>query len=123
MLIGVTLGDQEDPGQRDDDRRAADRQRHRRRDHRAEDEQQRERGERQRDELAPPEVRLGHLLDVAVERRAAGQPDLEAGHLPDRRADAGQRPRRVVGGEVEQDDVVGGVPVRGDLSRRQRCAG
>ena len=40
---------------------------------RAEHEQQREGGQRQRDELAAPQVGLGHRLDVAVERRPAGQ--------------------------------------------------
>ena len=81
MLIGVSAGDEEDRREGDDDGRAADDQRHGRRDDRAEDEQQRERRERQRDQLAAPQVRLGDLLDVAVERRAAGQPDLEPGLL------------------------------------------
>ena len=119
MLIGVAPAIRKIAGQRDDHGRAADGERHRRRDDRAEDEQQRERRERQRDELAPPQVGLGHLLDVAVERRPAGQPDLQPGGVVNRRADARQRPRGVVRGQVEQDDVVRGVPVGGDLPRRQ----
>ena len=91
MLIGVTPAIRKIAGQRDDHRRAADDERHAGRDHRAEHEQQRERRERQRDQLAPLEVRLGHLLDVAVERRAAGQPDLDPAPRGCAAAEARQR--------------------------------
>ena len=78
MLIGVDRGDEEDRRERDEHRRPADDQRHAGRHHRPEDDQQRERRQRQRDQLAPPQVGLGHGLDVAVERRPAGQLDVEA---------------------------------------------
>ena len=68
----------------------------RRGDDRAEDEQQRDRGQRQRDDLAPAEVGLRDRLDVAVERRAAGQLDLEPGRLAEPLADPGQGRRRIV---------------------------
>ena len=75
--------------------------------------------ERQRDQLAAPEVRLGHRLHVAVERGAAGQAHLEPGRVVQCRAQARQRSRRIVGGEVEQDDVVRRVAVGRDLAGRE----
>ena len=86
---------------------------------RPEDDQQREGGQRQRDELAAPQVRLRHGLDVAVERRAAGQLDRQAGRLVEPLAQDRQGVGRVVRRQVEEDDVVGGVPVGRDLPRRQ----
>ena len=111
--------DQEDARERDHDGRAADDQRHPGRDRGAEDEQQGDGGERQRDDLAPPEVRLGHALDVAVERRPAGELDGQPGRLVEPFAKDRQRVRRVVGRQVEEDDVVGGMPVGRDLPRGQ----
>ena len=92
MLIGREAGDDEDRRQGEDHRRAADDQRNGRRHHRAEHEQQGQGRERQRDQLAPSEVGLGDGLDVAVERGAAGQPDLEAGRLVERGAQARAAP-------------------------------
>ena len=93
MLIGMTEATTKMPRQRDDDRRAADDQRHARGDERAEDDRQGERRQRQRDDLAPPQVRLGDGLDVAVERRPAGQLDVEA-RAPAAGARAGSAARR-----------------------------
>ena len=75
MLIGTNEATTKIAGERDEDGRAADGERHAGGDEAAEDEQQGERGERQRDELRAAEVALGHRLDVAVERRAAADPD------------------------------------------------
>ena len=84
----------------------------------AEHEQQREGRERQRDELAAPEVALGHGLDVAVERGAAGDADARA-RAPRARAAStgGIASGRVVGRQVQEHDVVGGVAVGADLAR------
>ena len=76
MLIGITDATMKIPASATSTDGAADRERHARRDEAAEHEQQGERGERQRDQLRPLEVALGDRLDVAVERRAAG--DLDA---------------------------------------------
>ena len=123
MLIGVSAGDEEDGRQRDDDRRAADDQRDGRRDDRAEDEQQRDRGERQRDDLAPPQVGLRDRLDVAVERRAAGELDVEAGRLAERRADPRQRRRESSGADRQEHDVVGRVADRAETCRGASVCG
>ena len=40
--------------------------------------------------------------------------------MPERRLDPGQRRRRVVRGDRQQDDVVRGVAVGRDLARRER---
>jgi hypothetical protein len=93
--------DQEHRAERDDHRRAADDQRHGGRDRGAEDNQERDRGQWQRDELAPSQVGLGDRLDVAVEGRPAGQSDLQARRVPERGAQARQRLRRVVRGQVQ----------------------
>ena len=63
----------------------------------AEDEQQRERGERQRDQLGPLQVALGEHLDVAVERRAAGQERSHARGRSERGSDRLERLGRLVG--------------------------
>ena len=93
----------------------------RRGDDRSEHEQQRDRRERQRDELAAAEVGLGHGLDVAVERGAAGELDLEPGR---RGASRSRIPGRAAGessgGSRQEDDVVGGVAVGRDLARAER---
>ncbi len=112
--------DQEDARERDHDSGAADDQRHPGRDRGAEDDQQRDGGKRQRDHLAPSEVRFRHALDVAVERRPAGQLDRQAGCLVEPSAEDRQGLRGVIGRQVEEDDVVGGVPVGRDLPRRQQ---
>ena len=119
MLIGVAEATRKIPAEGRDDRGAADRERQGRGDDGSEDEEERQRRERERDHLAPPEVGLGDLLDVAVEGRPAGQSHLELRHVHERRADAGQRERGVVGREVQGDDVVGGVAVGRDLARRE----
>ena len=93
-------GHDEDPGQGHDDRRATDRQRDARRDRRSEHDQEGQRRERQRDDLAPAEVRLGHRLHVAVEGRAAGELDVEAGRRVEALAEDRQRLGRVVGRQV-----------------------
>ena len=110
-------GHDEDPGQRDQHRRAAHGERHARGDEAAEHEQQGEGRQRQRDQLAAPEVGLGDRLDVAVERRAAGDLDAQAGDLAQGRLDGRDRVGRVVRRQVEEDDVVRGVAVRADLAR------
>ena len=78
MLIGVTDATTKIAARATSDGRAADDERHAGRDERAEDEQQGERGQRQGDELASLQVALADRLDVAVERWAAGELDLEA---------------------------------------------
>ena len=113
-------GDDEDPGQRHDHRRATDHQRDPGRDQRAEDEEERERRQRQRHELAPLQVGLGDGLDVAVEGRAAGQLDRQARRLVQSVAEDRQGLRRIVRRQVEEDDVVGRVPVGRDLARREQ---
>ena len=80
MLIGVTCATRNTSAERDQDGSATDHERHPRRDHAAEHEQQRDGGERQGDELAALQVRLGNLLDVAVERGAAGKVHADPGH-------------------------------------------
>ena len=85
--------DDEDRRQRHDHRRAADHERHAGRDHRAEHQQQGQRRQRERDDLASPQVRLGHGLDVAVERRATGQLHRQ-GRTPAGGARAGSAGRR-----------------------------
>ncbi len=112
-------GHDEDPRQRDEHGGAAHRQRHARRHRAAEDDQQRERRQRQRDQLGAPQVRLGHGLDVAVERGAAADPDRQPRDLVQGRLHGRDRRRRVVRGQVEEHDVVGGVPVGGHLPRRE----
>ncbi len=120
MLIGVTRGDDEDRGQGDEDGRAADDERDAGRHDGAEDEEQRQRRQRQRDDLAPLQVLLGHRLDVAVERRTAGELDLEARRLAQSRSRRiGSAAGESSGRQVEEDDVVGGVPVGRDLARRE----
>ena len=111
-------GDQEDRRERHQDRGPADDERDAGRDGRAEDHEQRQRGERERDDLAPLEVGLGHGLHVAVEGGSAGQLDRQARRLVQALAQDRQRLRRVVGRQVEEDDVVGGVAVGRDLPRR-----
>ncbi len=70
---------------------AADEDRHACGDDAAEHEQQRQRRQWQRDELAPLQVLLREHLDVAVERRSAGQVDLQPGHLPSGASRTGSR--------------------------------
>ena len=111
--------DHEDAAQRDDDRRPTDHQRDARRDQRTEDEDQRQRRQRQRDDLAPLQVGLGDGLDVAVEGGPAGQFDIEPGRRSQALAKDRQRVGRIVGGQVEEDDVVGGVAVGRDLAWRE----
>jgi hypothetical protein len=111
------LSQDEDRRQRHEDARAADDQRHTRCDHRAEDEQQRKRRKRQRDDLASLEVAFADALDVAVERRAAGQLDGHARRLTQPFPQDRQRVRGVVCGQVEQDDVIRRMPVGRDLTR------
>ena len=78
-------------------------------------------GERQRDDLAPAEVGLGDRLDVAVERGAAREPaTVSPATCGGAAADRRQRVGRVVGRQVEEDDVVRGVAVGRDLARRQQ---
>ncbi len=115
-------GEAEDHAERDHHGGPADDERHARRDHRAEDEQERDRRERQADELRPPQVRLGDLLDVAVERRSPGERDLDPGRRSKRRLDPGQRRRRVVRRDVEQHHVVGDAPVGGHLRWGEQVA-
>ena len=111
--------DDEDPGEGHQYRGPADGERHAGRDQRAEHDHEREGGQRERDHLRALEVRLGHGLHIAVEGRSAARPHrlsrdlVEAGHH------AGDRVGRVVGREVEEHDVVGGVAVGGDLARRE----
>ena len=130
MLIGISEATTKIAGQRHDDRRATDRQRHAGGDQRPEDEDERQGGQRQRDDLAPTQVGLGHGLDVAVEGRAAGQLDRQPGRVVQALAQDRQRVGRIVGRQVEEDDVVGRVPVGRDLAaapagatRRGRRAG
>ncbi len=112
--------DAEDRGERDDDRRPADDERNAGRHDRTEHEQERNRRQRQRDDLAPLEVRLRHVLDVAVERRPAGDLDADPGRVGEALDDAGQRGGRVVGRDREEHDVVGRAAIGGDLARRER---
>ena len=116
MLIGVTRRHDEDPGERDEHGRAADGERDAGRDDAAEHEEEGQGGQRKRDELAPRRSRLRDGLDVAVERGAAADADPEAGHVAERGGDGRDRVRGVVGREVQEDDVVGGVAVRRHLA-------
>ena len=92
---------------------------------------QRQRRQRQRDELAPPEVGLGHGLDVAVEGRAAGQLDRRArarrgaaragsaAHRANRRAAGrGRRCRRRCGGRPRPGAATGGATRPGRRAAR-----
>ena len=112
--------DAEDRRERDDDRRPADDERNAGGDDRSEHEQERDRRQGQRDDLAPLEVRFRHVLDVAVERRPAGDLDSQPGRVGEALDDAGQRGRRVVRRDREEDDVVGGPAVGRHLARRER---
>ena len=113
-------GDEEDRGERHEDARSADHERDAGRHDRAEHQQQRERRERQRDDLAALEVALADCLDVAVEGRAAGQLDRQARRLAEALAEDRQGVGRVVGRQVEQDDVVRRVAVGRDLARLEQ---
>ena len=122
MLIGCDGRDERDRGERDEHRHATHDHRHARRDHAPEHQQQRERRERQADQLAALEVLLRDLLDVAVERGAARERDLQP------RAAATiaawtrlEGVRRPVGGEVERDHLVDGAAVVAHLVRREAC--
>jgi hypothetical protein len=55
--------------------------------------------------------RRSDSVDVAVERRPAGQADLDLGHVHEGRPNPRQGQGRVVGREVDRDDVVGRVAV------------
>ncbi len=114
------LGDQEDRGQGDDDRRTADDERHARRHDGPEHHDQGERRQRQGDEFAPAKVRLGHGLDVAVERGATGELHLQARGLAQALAQDRQGFGRIVRRQVQEHDVVGGVAIGRDLARRQQ---
>ena len=112
-------GDDVDRREGDEDTRSAHHERDSSRDQRAEDQQQGERRERQRDDLAPLEVSLAHLLDIAVEGRPAREFDGQTGRLVQAFAEDREGIGRVVGRQVEQDDVVRGVAIRRDLARLQ----
>ena len=115
-------GSDDDGGQRDDHGHAAHDDGHASRNEAAEDHQQRQGRQRQGDHLAAAQVLLGHDLDVAVERGAAGDADRQLGLRMDCRLDRRDGRRRVVRREVQRDDLVDGRAVRADLSRRERCA-
>ena len=121
MLISVKLATTKIAASETSTAAPADRERHARGDHRAEHEQQGQAGQGQRDELAPSQVVLGDGLDVAVERRPAGQLDRDrpAGQAGQPLLDAGQGVGRIVGADIEEDDVVGGLPIGRDLARSQ----
>ena len=91
------LGHEEEGPKGDEDGRSTDDDRNAGGDQAAEDEQQRQRGQRQRDELASLQVVLGEHLDVAVERRAAGEVDLVARDLRDRVPHGIKGQRQIVG--------------------------
>ena len=114
------MSDEVENAEGDGHGRAADDDRHARREQAAEDEQQRQRGERQRDELAALQVALREDLDVAVERRATGEIDRDAGHRCDRVLDRLERLRRIVWRQVQGDDLVDRSAVVADLPRRER---
>ena len=84
MLMGVSDRDDRDGAERDQHRDATDHHRHAGRDDAPEHDEQGEGRERQADELAALEVLLGDRLDVAVERRTTGEPDLQPGLGHDR---------------------------------------
>ncbi len=109
-----------DHGQRGNDCGSADGQRHRRGHQRAEHDDQRQAGQWQRDQLAPPQVGLRHALDVAVEGRPTGQLDVEIGRMAEEGLEDRQDVGRVVGGEVEEEDVIRGVAIGRDLAFRQQ---
>ena len=61
----------------------------------------------------------GHFRFEPVEVPESGELQLEAGWFVEQRLQDRQRVGRVVGRQVQQDDVVGRAPVGGHLSRRQ----
>ena len=121
MLIGVTLATRKIAASATTTAAPPTTSGHRRRDDRAEHDQQRQRRQRQRDRLAPTQVRFGDRLDVAVERRPAGEarPRARRGVAERSRGSPAAPPanRRA---EVEEDDVVRRVAIGRDLARRQR---
>ncbi len=112
--------DDEHARERRDDGGCSHGERQGRRHDRAEHEQQCEPCEGQRDDLAPAEVCLTDRLHIAVERRAAGEADLEPRGVVEGGPDPRQRGGRVVRREIEEDDVVGGVAIERYLPLRDR---
>ena len=112
--------DEEDRRQGDDDGGPADHERQGRSGDGPEHEQERQRRKRERDDLASTEIGFRNGLDVAVERRAAGELHVDAGRMGEPVANSRQGCRRVVRSDRQEDDVVGRVAVRGDLPRTQR---
>ena len=78
------------------------------------------RRQRQRHELAAAQVGFRDGLDVAVEGRATRQLDGQPGRVMDALAQDRQRLRRIVGRQVEEHDVVGGVAVGRHLAWREQ---
>ena len=111
------LGDEVDEGEAAGDREAGDEERHPGRDDRGEDEDEDERDDRQRDELGLLEVLLGLLGGVLGDRPIAGQLVGVAGRRHDRRADVVDDVDRLLVGQVELDDDVGGVAGGADEAR------
>ena len=112
--------DDEDGGQGHEDGRATDHERHAGRHEGPEDEEQGEGRQRQGDELAALEVALADRLDIAVERRPAGQLHRQARRLAEAFAQDRQGVRGIVGRQVQEDDVEGGMAVRRDLARLEQ---
>ena len=108
------LGDEVDERQAAGDREAGHEQRHPGRDDRGEDEDQDERDDRQRDDLGLLEVLLGLLGGVLGDRAVAGQLVGVAGGRRDRRADVVDGRDRLLVGQVELDEDVGGIARRAD---------
>ncbi len=88
---------------------------------RPEDEQQRRGRERERDQLGAAQVALGHVVDVLVEDRGAGERHRERGRL-ERLLDVQQQVARVRGVRLHRDRRVRGLVIGCDLPglRRRR---